>query len=186
MWQKRPWARRWMGIPAVAMIGFAAVGCSSDGPTEPKPASLSELFGNQLYRADGSQVGVGSISSTPVIGIYFASPGCPACGGFTPILVNAYGQLKEDGRSFEVVLVSPGINDLALFEYMVDSAMPWLAVSSQGSQANSLLNRYDIRWVPTLLIIDAAGNLLTRTGREELTQKGIEAYDDWLDASGGD
>ena len=168
------------------MIEFAAAGCGSDGPTEPKPASLPELFGNLLYRADGSQVGVGVLSSTPVIGIYFASPGCPACGGFTPLLVDAYGQLTEDGRSFEVVLVSPGISDATLFEYMVDSEMPWLAVSSQSSKANSLLNRYGIRWVPTLLIIDAAGNLLTRTGREELTQKGIEAYDDWLDASGGD
>jgi hypothetical protein len=167
------------------MIGFAAAGCGGDGPTEPKSVSLSELFGNQLYRADGSQVGIGSISSTPVIGLYFASPGCPACGGFTPVLVDAYGQLRDDGRPFEVVLVSPSINDLALFEYMVDSGMPWLAVSSDSGKAKPLLDRYDIRWVPTLLILDAAGNLLSRTGREELSQEGVGAYDDWLAGSSG-
>ena len=120
-----------------------------------------------------------------MIGIYFASPGCPACGGFTPFLIAAYGQLRDDGRPFEVVLVTPGINDLALLEYMLDSEMPWLAVSSENGKANSLLHRYDIRWVPTLLILDTAGNLLSRTGREELTQEGIDAYDDWLAASSG-
>ncbi|MFC1659887.1 thioredoxin-like domain-containing protein [Gemmatimonadota bacterium] len=154
-------------------------------PTGPEPASLSELFGNQLYRADGSAVGVGILGDDDVIGIYFADPGCPACRAFTPILVDAYDRLREDGRSFEVVLVTAGISELALFDFMVDSGMPWLAISSQSSRANALAQRYDVRWIPTLVIIDGAANTLSLTGREELTLSGAAAYDAWLAASAG-
>ena len=165
-------------------MGCAASGCGGDGPTEPQPASLSDLFGNQLYKADGTLVGVGVLGGTAVTGIYFASPGCPACGGFTPVLVDAYNQLREDGRSFEVVLVSTGISNSSLLEYMVDSEMPWLAVPSQSGRANAIVQDYNIRWVPTLVIIDGSLNTISRTGREELAQAGTAAYDAWLAAGG--
>ena len=157
---------------------------NKDAPTEPEPASISELFGNQLFKADGTPVGVGVLENSAVIGIYFASPGCPACGGFTPILVDAFNELREDGRSFEVVLVSPGISDLSLFDYMVDSQMPWLAVSSEGNKASVLLDHYGIRWVPTLLLIDSDGKTISKTGREEVVRDGTAACDAWLATSG--
>lgn len=185
MWKKRPWTRGWKTGSVVALLGCMASGCGGDGPTEPVPASLPELFGNQLFKADGSTVGVGVLDNDAVIGIYFADPGCPACGAFTPILVDAYDQLREDGRSFEVVLVTAGINESSLFDFMVGSAMQWLAVSSQSGKANTLAQRYDVRWIPTLVVIDGAANTLSLTGREELTQSGTAAYDAWLAASGG-
>ncbi len=185
MWQKRPWTYGLRAGAVAALTGCAVSGCGGGGPAGPKPTSLSDLFGNQLYKADGSPVGVGALDDTAVIGVYFASPGCPACGGFTPTLVGTYDQLREEGRSFEVVLVSPGISESSLFEYMVDSGMPWLAVSSQSSRANALVQRYDVRWIPTLVIIDGALNTISLTGREEGTQSGTAAYDVWLAASAG-
>ena len=167
------------------LLCCAGFGCDGGGPVESPPVSLLDLFGSQLYRADGSTVGSQVLNNTPVIGIYFSSPECPACGGFTPLLVEAYNQLQDDGRPFEVVLVSLGIGDSALFDYMVDSDMPWLAVSSQSNNAAALAQRYDIRWVPTLVIIDGTANTISLTGRDELVQRGTAAYDDWLAASAG-
>ena len=125
---------------------------------------------------------VQSLQGTALIGIYFASPTCPACGSFTPLLVEAYSQLREDGRSFEVVLVSPGISDATLLAYMEDSGMDWLAVSSRSKQANALAQRFNVRWIPTLVVIDSEGNLVSLSGREEVTLHGAGAYDDWLAA----
>lgn len=185
MWRMRP-VPHVLGATTLAfLLCCTAWGCDGDGPVEPEPISVPELFGNQLFRADGSTVSVQTLQNVAVIGIYFASPGCPACGAFTPLLVNAYQQLQEDARSFEVVLVSLIGSDTHLIEYMVDSNMPWLAVSSQGSIANSIVQRYDVRWVPTLIIIDGAANTISLTGREELTQNGPAAYDDWQAARGG-
>lgn len=178
----RTWASRAMAT--AALLCCAASGCGDDGPAGLGPASLPNLFGDKLYRADGSTVAVEVLDDAAVIGIYFASRGCPACGGFTPLLVDVYNQLRESGRSFEVVLVSAGVSESFLLEYMVDSEMPWMAVPPLSKKANTLGQRYNIRWIPTLVIIDGAANVISRTGREELVEKGVAAYDDWLAAAG--
>lgn len=185
MRKKRPWTFGRTAILLTALSGCVASGCGGDGPTGPKATSFSDLFGNQLYKADGSPVGIGVLDPTSVIGIYFASPGCPACGAFTPLLIDAYDQLRGEGHSFEVVLVTAGISAPAQSEYMVDSGMPWLAVSAQSKKPSDLAQRFFVRWVPTLVIIDGNLNLISLTGREELTQGGPAIYDAWLAASSG-
>ncbi len=174
-----------MALLAVAPFLAAAWGCGSDSPTELGPASLPDLFGTQLFRADGTKVGVGTLEGTALIGIYFAAPGCPACGSFTPVLVDAYRLLREEGRSFEVILVSPGMSDSSLREYMADSDMPWLGMPSGGSKAQDLVRRYRVQWVPTLIIINGSAETISLVGREDLNRKGVAAYDDWLAASTG-
>ncbi len=172
-------------MAAVLLFGCAASGCGGDGPTGLGPTSLPELFGDQLLMAEGSTVSVGTLASTPLIGIYFADRACSACGGFTPLLVDAYSQLREDGRSFQVVLVSPGISMASLLEYMVDSEMPWLAVPPGSDRTNALIQRYNVRWIPTLVIIDGAARTISLTGRNEIAAKGTGAYDDWLATRAG-
>ena len=185
MWPKR---LRTYGLKVIAvavLLGSALFGCGDDGPTGPEVATLRDLLGTQFFRADGTQVGFEGLDDTPLVGIYFASLGCPACGAFTPVLADVYNQLKEEGRSFEVVLVTLGISDSALFEFMSDSGMPWLAVSSQSDRAEALVNRYNVRWVPTLVVVDEAGKTISLAGRDEVMQSGTAAYDGWLAASGG-
>ena len=172
-------------IAVAVLLGSAVFGCGDDGPTAPEVATLRDLLGTQLFRANGTQVGVETLDDDTLVGIYFSSPGCPACGAFTPVLVDAYNQLKEEGRPFEVVLVSVGISDSALFEFMSDSGMPWLAVSSQSDRAEALVNRYNVRWVPTLVVVDSTGKLISLNGRDEVMQSGTAAYDGWLAASAG-
>ncbi len=169
-------------MAVLALTSWAATGCGDggDGPTAPDPAPLFEIFGSTLYRADGSSVSVGTLESNPIIGVYFASPGCPACGGFTPLLVEVYEELKENGRAFEVVLASPGLSEDVLYEYMEDSQMGWLAVPPGGNTASKLVNRYNIQWVPTLVILDEAGNTLSYFGRDEVVDRGTGAYDLWM------
>ncbi len=177
-----------MRIIAVAiLIACAVSACGDGGPTTPDtgPVTLSDLFGTQLYKADGSQVGIGVLQSTSVIGIYFASPTCPACIAFSPVLLEAYNDLETQGRSFEVVLAVHGVSDTFLFDFMTDSGMPWLAVSSQSGRPNTLAQRFGVQWVPTLIIIDSTGKTLSMNGREEVTQNGSGAYDSWIAAGPG-
>jgi nucleoredoxin len=153
---------------------------------EPEPpASLSDLFGSVLFRADGSSVGIAAVEGKPVIGIYFAARSCPACGGFTPLLSSTYNELQQAAKSFEVVLVSFEDSSQSMLNYMTDNAMPWLAVPCGGEKATALSRRYDVRWIPTLIVIDGEGNTISMNGREEVAAKGAKAYEDWLAKSGG-
>jgi hypothetical protein len=99
--------------------------------------------------------------------------------------VDAYDEIRAQGQLFEVVLVTFGVTESVMFDFMADSGMSWLAVSPQGIHGNALAQRYDIRWVPTLVIIDGAGNTVSMDGRQEVTQSGAAAYNGWLTASGG-
>lgn len=164
---------------------FFASACGDDSPSGPGSTSLPDLFGDLLYRADGTTVDVQTLQTRVLIGIYFASPTCPACAGFSPILMEAYGQWQDEGRSFEVVLVSPGISDLGLLNYMSETGMGWLAVPSQSKRANTLAQRYNVRWIPTLVVIDPEGGTVSLNGREEVTLDGAGAYDQWLAAQAG-
>ena len=125
-------------------------------------------------------MGIGALQSTSVIGIYFASPTCPACVAFSPVLLDAYNQLKADGRSFEIVHVVHGVGDPSLLTFMTDSEMPWLAVSSESDKPTALFQRFSVQWVPTLIIIDGNGTIKSLAGREEITQAGAGAYDGWV------
>ena len=183
---RTPFWKRQLVVAVLASFGaLVPSACGDDGPSGPGSTSLPDLFGDLLYRADGTTVGVETLQNRVLIGVYFASPTCPACAGFSPILLEAYGQLKEDGRSFEVVLVSPGISDLALLDYMAETEMGWLAVSSQSKQANALVQRYNVRWIPTLVVMDPEGGTVSLNGREEVTLYGAGAYDQWLAARAG-
>jgi len=159
-----------------------------DGPPlveAPPPASLSDLFGNTLFDADGNPVGIEAIEKKAIIGIYFSAQWCPACATFTPLLLSAYQELQEAQKSFEVVLVSYDHSSADMFAHMTHYAMPWLAVPHGGDKAVALAERYDVRLIPTLIIIDREGNTISMNGRGDLAVKGAAAYDDWLAASTG-
>lgn len=168
----------------LTLSGVFVFGCGSDGPTEPEALSLPELSGGELLRADGSSLDVGTLARFPLIGVYFASPGCPACSAFNPLLIDAYEQMNGSGRPFEVVLITLGVTESAMFDYMAETGMQWLALSPQGTEANALANHYGIRWVPTVVVIDGAGNTVSLNGREDVTQSGAGAYDAWLARAG--
>lgn len=164
-----------------------AAACGSDSALDPgvppgslQPASLSELFGTTLYRADQATEGLDSLAGKAVIAIYFGSHTCPACQGFVPRLLAVHREVRLAGGSFEVVYVSSDASAAAMFAAMADAGTPWPVLPWGGSKANGLVQRYEIRWIPSVVVIDAAGKTLSLKGRDEIELRGLRAYDDWL------
>lgn len=151
----------------------------------PPPASLSDLFGSVLLKVDGSQAGLEALQEKALIGIFFSAGWCPACGAFTPQLLATYHELKESNKSFEVILVSFDDDAEGMLAYMRQHAMPWLAVPHGSAKATALTQRYDVRLIPTLIVIDRAGKTISMNGRGDIVAKGAGAYEDWLAASTG-
>lgn len=161
-----------------------AGGVVGPGGEEPPPASLYELLGPALVRADGSPADVNAVAARALVGLYFAASTCPACGSFTPSLVKAYQEIQLQGKSFEVVLVSLDNSSAEMFDHMLSRGMPWPAIPHSRLKAESLAQRYGIAWIPELVILDRRGALVSAAGRDGVALKGAAAYDDWLAAAG--
>ena len=43
--------------------------------------------------------------------------------------------------------------------------------------------KYEVAGIPTLVVVDKSGQLLTLNGRKEVTDKGPKAFQTWLQCS---
>ncbi|XP_059511216.1 nucleoredoxin [Stegostoma tigrinum] len=89
---------------------------------------------------------------------------CPPCRSLTRVLVETYRKIKEMGQKFEIVFVSADRSEESFKQYF--NEMPWLAVPYTDEARRSRLNwNFSIQGIPTLLILDQEGKIVTRQGR---------------------
>ncbi len=139
---------------------------------------LESLFGTQLTNAEGAEVDVAALDGKK-IGIYFSAQWCPPCRTFTPLLVDAYNELRASDKPFEIVFVSSDRSADAMLEYMREYNMDWLAVPFDAEERGALSQHYGVRGIPTFIVIDADGQTLSRDGRNQITRHGADAFERW-------
>ena len=81
---------------------------------------------------------------------------------------------------FEVVFVSFDKSEDAMTNYM--KKMPWSAVPFGDDRQKKLIDKFEVRSIPSVIILDANGNVLARDGRDQFLKKGAAALDDWQPA----
>lgn len=146
-------------------------------------ASLEELVGPELTDADGDKVATSSLQGK-VIGLYFSASWCGPCRAFTPELVK-FRDRKDD--QFEVVFVSSDRSADDQKAYMKDYDMEWPAIPFDSPLRQELGAKYGIRGIPSLVIIDDQGNLITKDGRSGLggsDSDARKALREWRRAAG--
>jgi len=161
------------------VCGLLTLGCMAETET---PASLGDLLGESFVNAQGETVPVSALADKTVIGLYFSAEWCPPCRAFTPKLVEAANQLKAEGKPFEVIFVSRDRDTEAMLGYMKAYKMPWLAVPFGPEKIKELVSRYQVRGIPSLVIIDGKGNTITTNGRGPIATEGAKAFEAWATA----
>lgn len=137
--------------------------------------SLERLLPSDLQDAKGNTVSRDSLNGK-IIGLYFSAEWCPPCRAFTPELVNFRNQNKDN---FEVVFVSSDRTPKEQKSYMANYKMDFLAVQHNGEATVKLREQFAIRGIPSLIIVDSKGNLITRDGRRDVSSNGKKALADW-------
>ncbi|KAL8126373.1 putative nucleoredoxin 2 [Apium graveolens] len=134
-----------------------------------------------LSHANNKKVPVGSLIGKTT-GLYFSAQWCIPGRKFTPKLISIYKKIKEIllkevvdvVQGFEIVYVSSDNNETE-FKSEFDS-MPWLALPF-GDDANKNLAKYfDVRGIPSLIIIGPNGKTVTRNGRNLINLYQQNAY----------
>ncbi|KAJ8310470.1 hypothetical protein KUTeg_012335 [Tegillarca granosa] len=103
-------------------------------------------------------------------GLYFSAHWCPPCRGFTPVLAEQYTKMKGEGKNFEIIFISSDRDQSAFDEYY--NEMPWNALPFTATeQIQNVKQRYGIRGIPTLVILDTDGSTISQDGRSLITSK---------------
>lgn len=127
--------------------------------------SVAQLLGKvALIDRNGKNIDVKQLNKKAV-GLYFSAQWCAPCHAFTHQLVRTYDSLKKFNKSFEIIFVSSDHDKGAFDKYL--SEMPWLAVPfSEDSIRRKLSARGKVQGIPTLILFNADGTLLTKNGRQ--------------------
>lgn len=108
------------------------------------------------------------------IWLYFSASWCGPCRRFTPKLVEVYDELSAGG-DVVIVFVSADRDDECFKGYF--SKMPWLALPFSDSDTRKQLNDlFHVAGIPTLVMLDESGKLVSEDGVEIIHEYGAEAY----------
>ena len=130
---------------------------------------FEEMFGDELCAKGGEVVQTSAALADKVVAIYFSAHWCPPCRGFTPELAKAYATYKAAGKNLEIVFASSDRDEKAFGEYFAE--MPWLALPfSERDRKEKLSSKFKGRGIPTLVILDTDGSVITTDGRSAVSE----------------
>lgn len=137
-----------------------------------------EIIGKELVNAEGKNVEVSELKGK-TIGLYFSAHWCPPCRAFTPKLVEFRNKLVEGKKPFEIVFISFDKDEKAMMEYMTETGMAWKAIPYKSQMREKVAQSFNVNGIPTLLIFNKKGDLISKNGRGDVTSKSLKAFDDW-------
>ncbi len=154
-------------LAALALIGLAA------------PIRADEALDlGRLRLTDGEGQAVPSEQlDGKFVALYFSASWCAPCRHFTPILTEAYEAWRKDGKDIEVVLVPFDRTPDAARAYLAE--MPWIGLEFDADRVQELSRRYQVRGIPTLVVLDSEGEVVSLTGREEVMRHREDAIERW-------
>lgn len=116
------------------------------------------------------------------IGLYFSAQWCIPCVNFTPKLISIYHNIKQTlitlspnpNQDFEIVFVSSDRGQSEFDTYF--GSMPWLALPFGDPIIKNITKHFDIREIPSLIILGPNGTTVTRHGRNLVNLYKENAY----------
>lgn len=129
--------------------------------------TLEKLFsmdgiGKEFVTGRNGQVPISSLVGKTV-GLYFSAHQCAPCMKFTEKLAAIYSSLKGKAEDFEIVYVPMDKEEDGYLRSCGD--MPWLALPYDGAPSRALARYFDVREIPTLVVLGPDGKTVTRDGR---------------------
>lgn len=122
--------------------------------------SYYDIIGNKLINSNNDNFDLKETTKNKFFGLYFSAKWCGPCRNFTPKLIDFYNK----SENFEVIFVSLDKNQNEFNEYF--SKMPWKSLPFDKERSEELSEFFGVQGIPTLILVDHEGNILTRQGKE--------------------
>ena len=145
-------------VPTItAPVGKAAVTSTMARRLHGK---LVQLQGSALKPQDPAR-----LQEVEFYALYYSAAWCGPCRQFTPRLVRAYAELRTAYPEFEVVFVSADRSAGDMQKYMAGDKMTWPALRFDQMRSAAEIMRYAGDGIPCLVLVDAAGRVLSDSYR---------------------
>ena len=117
---------------------------------------------------------------------FFSANWSPQGRKLTPQLVDYYNRVAPQHPEFETIFFSADRSRFGMETYMVQSNMPWPAADYEKLAAKDVFQKDLIGGVPSLILVDASGNILSNSyaGEKDLGPGKVLADLDKIFASG--
>jgi nucleoredoxin len=144
---------------------------------------MEEIIGTQV-RSGANLVDTQSVlqSGAEFYGIYFGAHWAPPCRLFTPALAEFYNKVNNncetDNRRVEMVFCSIDGNNDAFERNFKD--MPFKAIPyTEEQRIQNLKQKFSINGIPTLVILDRQGEVVSYEGRTDIQNHQEGAVEVW-------
>jgi nucleoredoxin len=104
-----------------------------------------------------------ALAHKKLIALYFSAHWCAPCRKFTPQLVEYYNRVAAQHPEFEIIFFSLDKSESAMEAYMRETNMPWPAIDYQKLKEKELLKKNAGDGIPSLVLVDQTGKLLSST-----------------------
>lgn len=130
-----------------------------------KPYELGKPIDIHFTALDGREVDLAKLKGKVVL-VEFWSTSCGPCVGEMPTVKAAYQKLHAQG--FEVVGISLDDKESVLRRFIKEKDLPWPQHFEANGWENKFAVRYGIFSIPTMWLVDKAGNLRDTEARFNL------------------
>jgi len=134
--------------------------------------NLQKLENGKLVQVDNSAL------EGKKVALYFSAHWCPPCRGFTPVLKKFYEDVKAQDKGLEIVFITSDSSPDAQVQYMKEAHGSWLTLAHGDPFIAVLKQKYGISGIPTLVIINSKGDVITKNARADVMQ-GVQTFDSW-------
>jgi thiol-disulfide isomerase/thioredoxin len=141
---------------AMFLVGFGLYGLMTS-PGDPIDLSFAAV--------DGSKVDLASLRGKVIL-LDFWATWCGACRDEMPNVVAAYNTYHSQG--FEIVGISLDQDRSSLLQFTANNGMVWPQFFDGQGWSNSLADRFHIRSIPHMWLLDKQGRVVTKYAGSDL------------------
>ncbi len=136
------------------------------------------LLGKSVKTKDNEDFLIEKIPEVKLYGFYFGAGYCPPSLNFSTILINFYKEMNILEKNIEFIYI-PYDKDENEYKKHIEN-MPFLRYQFQDGQVKELIQKFNIKAIPKLLVFNNKGDLISSEGRREICLDGEEALEKWL------
>ncbi|XP_060710984.1 nucleoredoxin-like protein 1 [Hemiscyllium ocellatum] len=120
--------------------------------------------------------------------LYFGSRECPKCQEFAPVLQEFSNRLLDEfyverAAQLVPVYVSQDQTKEKEQQYLRTLHRKWLYLPFQDKYKRELRKKYNIKVIPSIVVLKPNGDLITKNGVAEISMMGVGCFKNWWEAS---